>query len=113
MAQLLNGILDSIPAAARKPVQARDLINGKDVTLKAAAAEPLSALVFKTIVDPYGKMSYIRVFSGELSANSTVFNPRTAKTSGSGNSTWYAAGSRPPSPPLVPATSASPPSLAM
>lgn len=79
MAQLLNGILDSIPSAARKPVQARDLINGKDVTLKAAAAEPLSALVFKTIVDPYGKMSYIRVFSGELSANSTVFNPRTGK----------------------------------
>jgi elongation factor G len=79
MAQLLNGILDSIPAAARKPVQARDLINGKEMTLKAAAAEPLSALVFKTIVDPYGKMSYIRVFSGELSANSTVFNPRTGK----------------------------------
>jgi elongation factor G len=79
MAQLLNGILDSIPAAARKPVQARDLINGKDITLKAAAAGPLSALVFKTIVDPYGKMSYIRVFSGELSANSTVFNPRTGK----------------------------------
>ncbi len=79
MAQLLNGILDSIPAAARKPVPARDLINGRDVTLKAAATEPLSALVFKTIVDPYGKMSYIRVFSGALSANSTVFNPRTGK----------------------------------
>ncbi len=79
MAQLLNGILDSIPSAARKPVQARDLVSGKDVKLKAAASEPLSALVFKTIVDPYGKMSYIRVFSGELSANSTVFNPRTGK----------------------------------
>ena len=79
MAQLLNGILDSIPSAARKPVQARDLINGRDVTLKAAATEPLSALVFKTVVDPYGKMSYIRVFSGALSANSTVFNPRTGK----------------------------------
>ncbi len=79
MAQLLNGILDSIPSAAYKPVQARDLVSGKDVTLKASASEPLSALVFKTIVDPYGKMSYIRVFSGELSANSTVFNPRTGK----------------------------------
>jgi elongation factor G len=79
MAQLLNGILDSIPSAARTPVPARDLVSGKDVTLKAAASEPLSALVFKTIVDPYGKMSYIRVFSGELSANSTIFNPRTGK----------------------------------
>jgi len=79
MAQLLNGILDSVPSAARKAVQARDLVSGKDVTLKPAASEPLSALVFKTIVDPYGKMSYIRVFSGELSANSTVLNPRTGK----------------------------------
>ncbi|MDW8145345.1 MAG: elongation factor G [Roseiflexaceae bacterium] len=79
MAQLLNGILDSIPSAAHKPVQARDPISGKDVTLKAAAFEPLSALVFKTVVDPYGKLSYLRVFSGELSANSTVFNPRTGK----------------------------------
>ncbi|MGQ9548023.1 MAG: elongation factor G [Roseiflexus sp.] len=79
MAQLLNGILDSIPSAARKPVQARDLVSGRDVSLKVAVTEPLSALVFKTIVDPYGKMSYIRVMSGELSANSTVFNPRTGK----------------------------------
>ncbi|GIV98982.1 elongation factor G [Roseiflexus sp.] len=79
MAQLLNGILDSIPSAARKPAPARDLVSGRDVALKPAASEPLSALVFKTIVDPYGKMSYIRVFSGELSANSTVFNPRTGK----------------------------------
>ncbi|MFO7169990.1 MAG: GTP-binding protein, partial [Chloroflexota bacterium] len=33
MAQLLNGILDSIPSAARKPVSARDLLSGKDVEL--------------------------------------------------------------------------------
>jgi elongation factor G len=79
MAQLLNGLLDSIPSAARKPVEARDLLSGKDVTLQPKANEPLSALVFKTLVDPYGKVSYIRVFSGELHANSSVYNPRTRK----------------------------------
>ncbi|HWQ13668.1 MAG TPA: elongation factor G [Roseiflexaceae bacterium] len=79
MAQLLNGILDSIPSAARTPVTAKDLLSGKDVTLQPKANEPLTALVFKTLVDPYGKISFIRVFSGELHANSTVFNPRTRK----------------------------------
>jgi elongation factor G len=79
MAQLLNGILDSIPSAARKPVEARDLLSGKDVTLQPKASEPLAALVFKTLVDPYGKVSYVRVFSGELQANSSIYNPRTRK----------------------------------
>ena len=79
MAQLLNGLLDSIPSAARKRVVAKDLLTGKDLALTPRISEPLAALVFKTIVDPYGKVSYVRVFSGELSANSTVYNPRTRK----------------------------------
>ncbi len=37
--------------------------------------EPLSALVFKTIVDPYaGKLSLIRVYSGEFNSDSNIFN---------------------------------------
>lgn len=37
--------------------------------------EPLSAYVFKTVADPFvGKLSYIRVISGKLSANSEVIN---------------------------------------
>lgn len=79
MAQLLDGILDSIPSAARVPVQATDLTTSKQVTLRADASEPLAALPFKTIADPYGRISYLRVFSGELQANSTVYNTRTGK----------------------------------
>jgi elongation factor G len=79
MAQLLNGIIDSFPAAVRTPVPATDLLNGKSVTLKQQADQPLSALIFKTIVDTYGKLSYVRVYSGTLTANSTIYNPRTRK----------------------------------
>jgi elongation factor G len=79
MAQLLDGILDSIPSAARKAVPATDLLANKPLELEPKPSEPLSALVFKTLVDPYGKVSYVRVFSGELHANSTVYNPRTRK----------------------------------
>ncbi len=41
-------------------------------------SEPLSAFVFKTVVDPFvGKMSYIKVISGELKADSSVYNSAT------------------------------------
>lgn len=40
--------------------------------------EPLAALVFKTIADPYvGKLSIFRVYSGTLTADSTVLNSNT------------------------------------
>ncbi len=77
MAQLLDGILDSFPSPARKTEPATDLLTGKQLELKAEPGEPLAALVFKTLADPYvGKLSYVRVFSGELHSNSSVYNPR-------------------------------------
>ncbi|HUI25343.1 MAG TPA: elongation factor G [Candidatus Kryptonia bacterium] len=40
-----------------------------------SASEPFSALVFKTIVDPFaGKLSVFRVLSGRVNADSTVLN---------------------------------------
>ncbi len=39
------------------------------------SGEPFSALVFKTLVDPFvGKMNFFRVFTGTLKADSPVFN---------------------------------------
>jgi elongation factor G len=54
------------PADARKP---------EGVDLSADAAGPLAAQVFKTTADPYvGKLTYLRVLSGTLSADSHVWN---------------------------------------
>ncbi len=45
--------------------------------LTADPEGPLAALVFKTTADPYvGRLSYFRVFSGTLKADSQVWNPR-------------------------------------
>ncbi|MCR4638833.1 elongation factor G [Ruminococcus sp.] len=51
----------------------------QDVTeVKCEVGDPLSAFVFKTVADPFvGKMSFIRVMSGKLSANSDVINSTT------------------------------------
>ena len=42
---------------------------------------PLAALVFKTLADPYvGRMNYVRVFSGILKSDSTVYNSNKEKS---------------------------------
>ncbi len=79
MAQLLSALLDAVPSAARKVSVATSASSGRHMDLATDAGGPLAALVFKTLVDPYGKQSFVRVYSGELHANSTVYNPRTGK----------------------------------
>ncbi|MCR4644502.1 MAG: elongation factor G [Oscillospiraceae bacterium] len=52
---------------------------GDDVAeIKCDASAPLAALVCKTVADPFvGKMSFIKVLSGKLSADAAVVNART------------------------------------
>jgi elongation factor G len=55
---------------------------GKDETceLKTAADAQLSALVFKTVADPFvGKISLIRVYSGTLRPDTVFYNSTTGK----------------------------------
>ena len=77
--QLLNGIVDSIPSAARREVRATDLVSGETIVLAPSSDVPTTALIFKTISDSYGKTSLFRVYSGMVRANSTLANSRTRK----------------------------------
>jgi elongation factor G len=44
-------------------------------------SEPFSALVFKTVVDPFvGKLSLFKVLSGEMTSGITLYNPNKDKT---------------------------------
>ncbi len=47
----------------------------EEIEMQAAGDAPLSALVFKTVADPFaGKLTLLRVFSGTLKSDSTVYN---------------------------------------
>lgn len=78
--QLLDGILDSIPSTARRVTTATDLVTHEEFLLETRPDEPLATMIFKTLADQYvGRLSYLRVFSGELHSNSTVRNARTRR----------------------------------
>lgn len=51
------------------------IVDGKTTTRKVTSTQPLSALVFKTIVDPFvGKISLFEVMSGVMKKDAEVYN---------------------------------------
>ena len=53
---------------------------GEPVEITADPAAPLCAYVFKTVADPFvGKLSFIKVLSGRLTATSNAVNARTGQ----------------------------------
>jgi len=73
---ILDAVVDYLPSPLDiPPVEATDP-NGNPVTREADDEEPLSALVFKIVTDPYvGRLSYIRVYSGVMTVGQNVHNP--------------------------------------
>jgi len=79
---LLDAVVDYLPSPLDKPpVTGIDPSDAtQTLTRKCADDEPLSALAFKIINDPFGKLCFIRVYSGTLKTSDTIMNPRTGKT---------------------------------
>ena len=73
---ILDDIVDLLPSPVdRGEVQGTDPVQKTEASRKPAADAPLSAFVFKTIVDPHaGRISLFRVYSGTLKADSHVHN---------------------------------------
>jgi elongation factor G len=74
--QLMNLILLGIPAPTeRKTLEGRRPGSEELIQRKPGTDAPFSALVFKTVADPFaGKLSLLRVFSGTLNSDSPVYN---------------------------------------
>jgi elongation factor G len=73
---VLDAVVDYLPSPLDiPPVKAVLVRDGSEVERKAADSEPLSALVFKIVTDPYmGRLAYIRVYSGKLKQNGNIHN---------------------------------------
>jgi len=73
---LLDAIVYYLPSPLDiPPVKGVNPKSGEEETRRADRSEPLSALVFKIVSDPYvGRLAYLRVYSGSLTAGSQVLN---------------------------------------
>ena len=52
----------------------------EETVRKSSDDEPLSLLAFKIMDDPYGVLTFARIYSGKLSKGSTVLNSSRGKT---------------------------------
>ncbi|MBW4619708.1 MAG: elongation factor G [Cyanosarcina radialis HA8281-LM2] len=71
---LLDAVIDYLPSPTEVPPIQGTLPNGDEVERRASDDEPLSALAFKIMADPYGRLTFIRVYSGILKKGSYVLN---------------------------------------
>lgn len=76
--QLLNGLMWLAPWAETVAGETGVDPNGEKVELKVLEEAQTTAVVFKTIVDPFvGKLLYFKVISGKVTPDSALMNMRT------------------------------------
>ena len=74
--RLLDAVVDYLPSPLDVPaIEGTNAYSGEAEVRRADDNEPVSALVFKIVTDPYvGKLAYFRVYSGVVTAGSTLAN---------------------------------------
>ncbi len=74
--QLMDLIVQGFPAPSEGAAKEGKKPKSEEIIKrKSTETEPFSALVFKTLADPFaGKLSIIKVISGTVDADSTVYN---------------------------------------
>ncbi|MGK7926297.1 MAG: elongation factor G [Spirulina sp.] len=76
---LLDAVVDYLPAPIDVPAIKGILPDGTEADRKASDEEPFSALAFKIMADPYGRLTFLRVYSGILKKGSYVYNSTKEK----------------------------------
>jgi elongation factor G len=79
---LLDGIVDYLPSPLDvPPVKGLDPKTEAELERTPDPKQPFSALAFKVMSDPYvGKLTYFRVYSGQIKAGDRVLNTATGRT---------------------------------
>lgn len=71
---LLDAVIDYLPSPLEVPAIQGLLPNGDTAERHADDSAPLSALAFKIMADPYGRLTFVRVYSGILKKGTYVLN---------------------------------------
>jgi elongation factor G len=72
--RLLDAVVDYLPAPTEVPPIKGILPDGEEAVRHADDDVALSALAFKVMADPYGRLTFVRVYSGVLQKGSYIYN---------------------------------------
>ncbi|MDJ0900908.1 MAG: elongation factor G [Xenococcus sp. MO_188.B8] len=71
---LMDAVVDYLPAPIDVPAITGLLPDGSEAARKSDDEEPFSALAFKIATDKFGRLTFLRVYSGVLSKGSYIYN---------------------------------------
>jgi len=78
---VLDAVVDYLPAPDEvPPTVGRHPKTGDDIIRRVHPDEPLGAMTFKTISDPNGDLTFLRIYSGVLRKGEKYVNGRTGRT---------------------------------
>ncbi|WP_333811425.1 elongation factor G [Timonella senegalensis] len=79
---MLDAVIDYLPSPLDVPAVEGRAVNDEEkiITRAPSADEPFSALAFKVAAHPFfGKLTYVRVYSGKVSSGSQIYNATKGK----------------------------------
>ncbi len=82
VSNLLDLVVQFLPSPAdRGPARGKNPKEGVEIEREPSPDAPFSGLVFKTLTDPYaGKLSMMRIYSGTITPDGTLYNPNKDAT---------------------------------
>ena len=81
LGKLLDNIVDLLPSPADRELKGVNPKTGEEEIRVVSEDQPFSAQVFKTLADPFvGKLSLLKINSGVLTGDMTLYNANAEKT---------------------------------
>jgi elongation factor G len=77
---LLDAIVRYLPSPLERKIAAKSYANpDEQFPLEPDPAKPLVAMAFKIVDDPYGQLTFMRVYQGKIEKGEMYFNQRTGQ----------------------------------
>ncbi len=77
---LLDAICRYLPSPLDRPVKAKKWDNpAEPFPLSADPSKPFVGMAFKIVEDPFGQLTFMRVYQGTITKGETYYNQRTSK----------------------------------
>ncbi|HRF02519.1 MAG TPA: elongation factor G [Pirellulaceae bacterium] len=77
---LLDAVLRYLPSPEEREIRAKDWTDpDKAVELKPDPAKPLVGMAFKIVEDPFGQLTFMRIYQGTVKKGETYYNQRTGR----------------------------------